>query len=243
MNIVGDCYISHRNVTDFYKIAILKNINQQFREWHKKYKEEEDENQRLFEEEQRKLQEIEDEKRAKEEEEERIKREEEVREREEREEREREEKEKEETKQGLLNKKTKEIQKEKTKKEDSKKKEKEDNSKNASNIKNSKNTSNLNASMSNSKDAKDIKGEKEKVGNILTDENKILEEEEPLDNYCSKSLMPIVKSKFDLCQEFVENYLLKNEEFWSKNRKKFYPIIPIDVVPPKIEENADELQD
>lgn len=40
VNLIGDCYISHRNITDFYKIIILKNIHQEFRKMHKLYLEE-----------------------------------------------------------------------------------------------------------------------------------------------------------------------------------------------------------
>ena len=40
VNLIGDCYISHRNVTDFYKITIIKNIHQEFRKMHKLYMEE-----------------------------------------------------------------------------------------------------------------------------------------------------------------------------------------------------------
>jgi len=73
-----------------------------------------------------------------------------------------------------------------------------------------------------------------------TENNDNMEDQEFQDNYCSSSLMNIVQEKFNKCQEFVENYVIKNEEFWSKNRKKFYCIIPINIDPPVInEENMD----
>jgi hypothetical protein len=55
--------------------------------------------------------------------------------------------------------------------------------------------------------------------------------------------MHIVQDKYNKCQEFVENYVMKNEEFWSKNRKKMYCIIPISVDPPVIEEENVENND
>lgn len=240
MNIVGDCYVSHREVSDLYKLTILRNITQDFRKYYKKYKEEKDEEDRI-------IREIEEEKQAKiraEEEKKRIEEEEIKRIEEEEKEKERLEKEKENAEELKLEKKDTIVEKKLSSKLSTlnSKKTKEfkntSSENNASNLNNSNNsnqkTSNKNVNL-NSSQTKFINDNQ-----IL---EKVEEEEAVKDDFCSKNLLDLIKPRYNKCQEYVENYILGNEEFWSKNRKKFYKIIPIDVIPPKIEENKEEEQD
>lgn len=261
VNVVGDCYVSHRNATDHYKITVLRNITQEFRRYYKMYKEIKDEENRIKkekeEEELKRLRDIqeeidrkkaeEDEKKRKEEEEQRKK-----------EEAEQEIKDKEMKKDDLTMskkltsnnfaaKKNERDAKDKDSKETKDKDKKDlkgdkekDKDKNKTNDKDKSNDNNTSVL----KDIKDKGGKMNTPVNPITNrggnfntstiENKILEDNS--DEYCTKSLLEIVKPKFNFFQEQVENYILSNEKFWSKNRKKHYCIIPIDVLPPKIEE-------
>jgi hypothetical protein len=93
--------------------------------------------------------------------------------------------------------------------------------------------------MSKDKDFKETKDAKAFGGNNLNILNDVVKEEDENDNYGSKALLDIIKSRFTNYQESVENYILTNEKYYSKNRKRFYCIIPIDVFPPKVEDEND----
>lgn len=86
-----------------------------------------------------------------------------------------------------------------------------------------------------SKQDKSLIINKQKVYTTLVKE----EIDDKKDNYSSECLLPIIQKKFEQCQNFVEEYILREEQFWSINRNKFYKIIPLLVEPPKIEENED----
>lgn len=130
-NIIGDSYISHRNITDYHKISILKSIAQDYRQYYKQYFEE--------------------------------------------------------------NKKSLTEQKPEFEKEDS------------------------------DQPIKEVK------------EDLVLD-------YSSKSLLDIVKQKFNICQQFVESHILESERYYHQKRKQDYKIIPIQVDPPKPEEEDESLK-
>lgn len=239
MNIVGDCYVSHRDNTDLFKIAVVKNMTQEFRSYYKKYKEVQDEIKK-----QKKLEEEEAERKKKEAEENERRLEEEARRLEE----ENNSKDEGEKKDSIdannsgnnTNKRTDNFRKEtKTNitarsKESSDKADKDDKNMTASSK-----FSKQNVTMSKDKDFKETKDAKAFGGNNLNILNDVVKEEDENDNYGSKALLDIIKSRFTNYQESVENYILTNEKYYSKNRKRFYCIIPIDVFPPKVEDEND----
>ena len=58
--------------------------------------------------------------------------------------------------------------------------------------------------------------------------------------YSSKMLLDIVKEKYAYCQKFIEDYYLDNIKFYSEKRKKHYDLVSIEVNPPKNQEEIEE---